>query len=242
MAQIAKSFLLMLLFSTPLLAGNLNDTFANYLEQSGDLKSAVVEYERLVVDSSFKYNPDSLHLKIARLYMRLGAFNRANRELDYLPETEYIDNLKGISYIFSGEFAKSRKYFSNDTLKGISYLMQDKFVKAKEYIHLDPIPQKKHPVVGAVLSSIIPGSGKFYAGRKFDGIYSFLLILSPAISSYYYFNKGSKTAGYIYGTIGGLLYLGNIYGSYKACEIYNSHQLDTYRQRELVKFQFTKWF
>ncbi len=242
MAQVIKTVIVLLIFNFPLLGAQIEKTFAYYLEKNGDTKNAIVEYERLLVDSSSMYNTDSIHLRIAKLYMKSGLFEKANRELGYLPETEYIDNLKGISYIFSGEYGKARRCISNDTLIGISYLMQGEYGLANNYISLDSLPGRKHPVLGAVLSGIIPGSGKFYAGRAFDGVYSFILTLSPAISSYYYFHKGNKTFGYIYGVIGGFLYLGNIYGSFKACEIYNNYQYDNFRRKELVKFQFTKWF
>jgi len=242
MAQIIKLALILFLFFIPVFGNGLDGTFASYLEKDGDISDAIVEYERLVVDSSMKYNADSLHLRIAKLYIKLRKFGRANEELDKLSKTEYINNLKGISYLLNGDFDRARSIISNDTLKGISYILQDDLTMANRFIKLDSPPGKKYPILGAIMSSIIPGSGKFYAGRSFDGIYSFLLVLSPVISSYFSFRDGNKTMGYIYGSIGGMLYLGNIYGSYKACEIYNRYQSDMYKRKELIKFRFEKWF
>ena len=63
-------------------------------------------------------------------------------------------------------------------------LQQKRPFKGEDGRLIDPVdissinPSKKSPYIAALISAIIPGSGRFYAGRKFDGIsglWSFIL-------------------------------------------------------------------
>jgi TM2 domain-containing membrane protein YozV len=75
----------------------------------------------------------------------------------------------------------------------------------------------------AALSAFIPGSGKIYSGRIADGLYSLLLVGLTAWQSYDGFEDdgASSAKGWIFGVLGTAFYLGNIYGSAVAVEIYN---------------------
>jgi tetratricopeptide (TPR) repeat protein len=82
----------------------------------------------------------------------------------------------------------------------------------------------KSKIVAAGLSAIVPGSGKLYAGRFSDGIYSFVLIGLSGWQAYegFHKDKANSTRGWIYGTLGTIFYAGNIYGSAAAVKVYNN--------------------
>jgi len=86
-------------------------------------------------------------------------------------------------------------------------------------------PQKS-PVFAGILSAVIPGSGKIYAGRFMDGLFSLLTvgILSGMAVYSFYDEGGGSVRGWIYTGVGGIFYLGNIYGSVTAAQIYNKEQ------------------
>jgi hypothetical protein len=86
----------------------------------------------------------------------------------------------------------------------------------------EALPRKKRWVAGA-MSALVPGSGKAYAGRYADGVYSLALVGLTGWQAWEGFRRdGTQSVrGWIYGTIGGALYLGNVYGSVVAVEIYN---------------------
>jgi len=81
----------------------------------------------------------------------------------------------------------------------------------------------KSAIVASLFSAFIPGSGKIYAGRINDGIYSFATIGISAWQAYDGFrNKGTNSVkGWIYGILGTTFYLGNIYGSAVSVRMYN---------------------
>jgi len=78
----------------------------------------------------------------------------------------------------------------------------------------DALPNKS-PLLAAGLSAVVPGLGRVYIGRWQDGLVSFLLVgLSAALSAQGFYEEGSHSVrGWIVGSAGALLYVGNVYGS-----------------------------
>ncbi len=84
----------------------------------------------------------------------------------------------------------------------------------------------KSPWLAAGMSAIIPGSGKFYLGRKTDALLSLLTTGVAGWRTYVAFdNDGLNTrSGWIYGGLTAFFYGGTIYGSYIGAKIYNRQQ------------------
>ncbi|MCF7911337.1 MAG: hypothetical protein K9M99_02325 [Candidatus Cloacimonetes bacterium] len=82
----------------------------------------------------------------------------------------------------------------------------------------------KKPAIAGCLSAIIPGTGKFYSGRISDGLYSFITITLSAWQAYEGFSDDGEQSlkGWIYGGLGTVFYLGNIYGSVVSVKLYNN--------------------
>ncbi|MBU3700236.1 MAG: hypothetical protein FGM33_09575 [Candidatus Kapabacteria bacterium] len=76
------------------------------------------------------------------------------------------------------------------------------------------LPQKS-PFIAGLLSGILPGAGKVYTGHTLDGVLSFLTIAGFGYAAYDGFasDGSSSVRGWIFGSLAGGLYLGNIYGS-----------------------------
>jgi tetratricopeptide (TPR) repeat protein len=91
----------------------------------------------------------------------------------------------------------------------------------------------KSPVVSGLLSTILPGAGKFYTGSVGDGIISLAMIGSLAWQAYRGFDKNGveSASGWIFGSIGAGFYIGNIWGSAKAANKYNYQQKDKIQVR-----------
>ncbi len=89
----------------------------------------------------------------------------------------------------------------------------------------------KSPALAALMSVVIPGSGKAYSKRWGDAIVSFLFVGSNAYASYRAFSKkGVKSVnGWIFGTLAFSFYSANIWGSAKAAKTYNSDMQKRYQ-------------
>lgn len=93
----------------------------------------------------------------------------------------------------------------------------------------------KSPWVGGVLSAIVPGAGKIYAGRKGNGIYTFLISgLMAAQSIEAYRKDGPRSARFIiYSSLFTSFYIGNIWGSALAVKVVKTEKSDAIRQQIL---------
>lgn len=85
---------------------------------------------------------------------------------------------------------------------------------------------KKNRFVSGLFSAVIPGSGKYYCNRPIDGFHSFVTVGITSWQAYEGFEEDGihSVKGWIFGVLGGIFYLGNIYGSVVAADIYNEEQ------------------
>ena len=130
-----------------------------------------------------------------RLYAALAALKNSNyrRALSMIPEQALSD--------------------SSDTQYGFFRVKK----LAQKGLHLP----HKAPWKAALLSSIIPGSGKFYTENRGDGLYSFLLVVGTGLLSYRGYKRGDPFQTYFFGASAIFFYTGNIYGSYLSAKLFN---------------------
>lgn len=83
-------------------------------------------------------------------------------------------------------------------------------------------PGYKSPTLAAVLSTVVPGLGKIYAGETSDGITAFLFNGILGFLAYDNFRAHHKLRAWIFTGLTALFYGGNIYGSISAAQIYNA--------------------
>jgi len=85
---------------------------------------------------------------------------------------------------------------------------------------------RKNKILAGFFSTVIPGAGKFYCNRPFDGVQSLATTGILGWQTYDGFHKDGihSVKGWIFGVIGGIFYLGNIYGSVVAADIHNVEQ------------------
>lgn len=129
--------------------------------------------------------------------------------------------------------------FVNDELPGkdnfISAFDDDEKFEITNFYERKKNPFYKNPVTASLLSAIIPGAGKIYAGRAGDGITAFLTTSLLAFLSYNNFDKGHHTRGWIFAGLASFFYAGNIYGSAAAVHIYNAELRYTF-ESDLIKY------
>ncbi len=213
--------------------------FAQQLERENDLYRAILEYKRarfFLADDAKRF--DSLSLKIARLYERLGDYTSAQTVL-----REVHDTLNpawkfemGRVYFLQNQYDQARVYWASwDTLRGWIALRRGDFKTASQIFGVFHLPPRKRPWIAATLSAFVPGLGKGYLGRWGDGIYSFLLTVGSAALAYHHFRSGHKWPTYLYGSLAAFFYAGNVYGSWIAAKEFNRvHQKRTIAMMEVT--------
>lgn len=175
-------------------------------------------------DKSLFFNVISnAHLgRTGRSLELLDSYSGAQRELACLERAGiallrhdaggYLDAAQGFSF---SHYALSE---SETTLQNI---YKDRFLS-----------KRKSPALAAAASTLVPGLGKIYAGELGEGVASFLTVGSlAAITAENWVKCGPKNwKTILFGTLGTVFYLGNIYGSYVSVSIHEdfiSHEQDT---------------
>ena len=84
--------------------------------------------------------------------------------------------------------------------------------------------RSKSPALAAAASAAVPGLGKVYAGELAEGVASFMAVGSlAAITAENWVKYGIKDwKTILFGTLGAIFYIGNIYGSYVSVSIHNN--------------------
>jgi hypothetical protein len=214
--------------------------FAEHLYVQEDYAAALHEYRRyiFIYDTVDEY----IYERIVECLTRLGRYHEAMHESENLCDTNKRNFTKGLIFFTAGEMDSSRNYlhrvdipYEADARKtiGVGYAYEFNFHEAASYIRLpENKPSYKNIAVGAFLS-IFPGGGHFYAGRYGDGLYSFLIVGTAALLSYYYYDRDEdiKFSFALGATI--LFYGGNIYGGINAVRNYNYHENEKYLEQIL---------
>lgn len=213
--------------------------FAKYLSNEGDFLRASEEYDKLFTRTA---NP-VYNLKSAASLIRLGNYWQALNKIDLLYAEAYgkeSDLFRVISHLYledemnvvripeaSEEYAGNfellslydkarRSEFAEERMKDL--LASSKLTdEIRTDISLKFSELKlKNVGLAALLSAIIPGSGKIYTGDYSDGITAFITTSLFAYLAVSNFQAKHNFRGYLFGAAAVGFYAGNIYGSYSA--------------------------
>ena len=98
--------------------------------------------------------------------------------------------------------------------------------------------RQRSPWVAGMLSAVVPGAGKFYAGYKMQGLAAFVQVATfgaAAAESYFKKGGGPQSARFIaLGSLFSIFYIGNIWGSALSVKIYRDERFKEIDQSILV--------
>lgn len=158
---------------------------------------------------------------------QLDDYESAEKALEYINPTDSI--IESFKYFeLSGVALLNRdlnKYYLYDTLITSNYYFYETERKSLAQI-ADNFSQRKQksPFVGGLLSAVIPGAGRFYAGKRGQAIYSFIISTFLALQTWESYQKnGIESPRFIvYGSLFSLFHIGNIWGSALSVKNYNN--------------------
>ena len=212
-----------------ILSINPNDTvtFTDLIEAYRLGNSCQLSFKNMeILNVSSFFKNETLAAEYLKLTLSCNNYDQANyfsealSELD-LPEQKFYQLGR---FVFE-EKTDSLIRFANRNHELLSDKYSLVFSNVKDIANFN----RKKPGLAAVMSAIIPGSGKAYTGYWGDAIMSLVFVSTNAWLSYKGFNKkGINSAnGWIFGSISMGFYLGNIWGSGRAAKTYNRTEYES---------------
>lgn len=226
--------------------------FADYLYCKKDYLRAISEYESLLKFSNVPSDTIKFKIALGfsnmgqskeaeERFINLSSGNTFSDEarLELYKSKFFSNNLSSLRNMY-----KEKTYFSDKYTNPIrslyytSYLFdtaplpgKDEFKdafpsnaksKMEEFYLRKSNPPYKSPVKAAILSAIIPGLGKAYAGEWGDGLTSLIVTGVLSYISYDNLKAHHNFRGYLFGGLAALFYAGNVYGSAAQAQIFNA--------------------
>ncbi len=131
--------------------------------------------------------------------------------------------LIGMNKLTQKRWESAIQHFDQFDLSGIPEAASHRVSVYKRYGEDGKALPSKSPLLAGFLSTILPGSGRVYVGRLNDALLTvfFLGVLGWGTYDGFSENGLSSRKGWALGTLGGIFYLGNVYGSVVAAQTHN---------------------
>ena len=193
----------------------------------GNLLNAIDYFSRIIDRYPQSYLLDQSRYHIALSYSLMGRFEESTSLLySDFPSIKQNDVKQKMEQLIALNYIQQKKWNTAinflDTLKtnNSQNILIKNFAEAGEQL------PRKNKFLSGLFSTVIPGAGKVYSGRSWDGIFSFITIGLTGWQAYEGFREDGTHSikGWILGSISSIFYLGNIYGSVVAAQIYNEQQ------------------
>ena len=139
------------------------------------------------------------------------------------------EQLIGLSYLMQKQWSEASEIF--ETLQGSKVVsVSQKAVVYHSYARNGANLSTRSPFLAGVLSTIAPGIGRLYTGKFGDALTSLFIVGLTGWQAYDGFQRDglSSVKGWTLGTLSGIFYAGNIYGSVISARVYNRRVADEF--------------
>ena len=213
---------------------------------AGQTEQAIQNFEMLL-----RMHPEGrfvslVYYQIGATYFLTDQFERSARFLrETLPRITDIrqhaeaQQLIGLSYLMQKQWSEADGVFKTLQASNVVSISQRATVYhsfAEDGAHLP----SRSPFLAGVLSTVVPGAGRLYTGRVGDALTSLIIVSLTGWQAYDGFRRDglSSAKGWTLGTLSGIFYVGNIYGSVISARVYNHHVADEFLTTLSIEFPY----
>lgn len=176
--------------------------------------------------------PDSnlVRYELGATYFLIGQYDKSVR---FLKESQNLFQageyrwksqiLIGMNKLMEKQWEAAIQHLDQLGLSGLSEAVGHRASTYKGYAEKGRTLPSKNPLLAGFLSTVLPGSGRVYVGRPNDALLTVFLLGVLGWGAYDGFSENgvSSRKGWTLGTLGGIFYLGNVYGSVVAAQTHN---------------------
>ena len=202
----------------------------------GKTEQAIQGFETLLRTDPKSQFASRAYYQIGATYFLMDQFDQAARFLhEALPritdtrQHAEAEQLIGLSYLNQKRWSEASEVFK--TLQASDMLpIREKAVAYHNYAEQGARLPTRSPFLAGTLSTIVPGAGRLYTGRLGDALTSLFTVGFTGWQAYDGFRRDgiSSVKGWTLGTLCGIFYVGNIYGSVISARVYNRHVTDEF--------------
>ena len=203
---------------------------------AGENGQAIRNFEILLRSRPQRQFASRAYYQIGATYFLMDEFEQSAQFLrETLPritdtrQHAEAEQLIGLSYLMQKQWSEAGEIFK--TLKASSVIaVKEKASVYHSYAEAGTHLPRCSPFLAGILSTVIPGAGRFYTGRIGDALTSLLTVGIVGWQAYDGFQRDglSSVKGWTLGTLGGIFYVGNIYGSVVSARVYNQDVEDEF--------------
>ena len=203
---------------------------------AGQTEQAIRSFETLLKTHPKGHFVSRAYYQIGATYFLTDQFEQSVQflrgALPHIADTRQhaeAEQLIGLSYLMQKQWSEAGKAF--EALQKSSMLMVSEKAKVyHKYAEAGARLSTRSPFLAGVLSTIVPGAGRFYTGRIGDALNSLFVVGITGWQAYDGFRRDgiSSVKGWTIGTLSGIFYVGNIYGSVISARVYNRNVADEF--------------
>ena len=212
----------------------------------GKTEQAIHTFEALLQAHPENTLASSAIYQIGTCYFLMEQFEQSaqflRETLPHIADAQQLaeaQQLIGLSYLMQKQWSEAGEIFKALQESDITEV-KERATGYHTYAERGAHLPTRSPFLAGVLSTILPGAGRLYTGRLADALTSLLTVGVMGWQAYDGFSSDgiSSTKGWTFGTIGGIFYLGNIYGSVVSARAYNRHVENEFLTTLSIEFPY----
>ncbi|MBI1929301.1 tetratricopeptide repeat protein [Candidatus Poribacteria bacterium] len=168
--------------------------------------------------------------EIGYSYFLMRAYDQSLRFLNETQDLIRDENYRwksrqliGLNYLMLKRWEDAGRLFNQFDLETVPLDLQETVPLYRKYAQAGKRLPSKSPILAGLFSAIVPGTGKLYARQTGDALFTVLVLALTGWQAYdgFHRNGTASTKGWVFGTLSGFFYLGNVYGSVVAAQVHN---------------------
>ena len=234
------------LFYRPRESDDIHYKIALCYRLGGEFERATGEFETFLhaypdsrLSSNVYYQIGVSYFLMKQFQQSLSYLNAALPRVTDVRQRAESQELIGLCYLMQKRWIKADKVFNELRESDVAEVGTRAAFYHNYAVQGTRLPNSS-PFLAGILSTIIPGAGRFYTGRIGDALTSFLTVGFAGWQAYDGFRRNgtSSAKGWVFGTLGGVFYVSNIYGSVLSARVYNRSVEDEYLATLSIKLSY----
>lgn len=224
------------LFYRPQESEAINYRIAVCYRFGGKSAQAIQSFQTLLRTYPEGQYTSRIYYQIGATYFLMDRYDQSARFLsDALPritdgqQHAEAEQLIGLSYLRQKRWSEAGEIFKG--LQGADIIrVREKAAVYNIYAENGEKLPTRSPFFAGLLSTVVPGAGRLYTGRLADALNTLFTVGLTGWQAYDGFRRDglASVKGWTLGTLCGVFYVGNIYGSVISARVYNRHVTDEF--------------